>query len=947
MRSSLTLTLTLLAATVSAQPHDTLPITVQADRVTIGAEFVPRFSALPVIRRVPSGATVELDADSSWDYLEVAGTLRVSRTHDTTLRFVHLIVLPGGVLDVGTVADPIPCDRHVEFIVRDVPIDTTRDPFQWGNGLVNFGQQTRVGCRVTPWGEATGRLDQGATTITLAAAPSNWRVGDTLLIPDTAPATPSPRGVVDGITRHETPVTIAAISGAVITLSKGLDFEHAPIVDPQGVVKLRPRVANLTRNIVLRSENPTGTRGHTVDVGMHATWNIRSNQFIALGRTRNVPFDDTSGAHIGTNQRGRYVEHHHHGGSSVNSADVDNTYQGTPTTAKWALALHGTSDTLVQDNVATDFPGAGFVTEDGNEVRNIFRHNLAAYMSGNGENGRDAVAHNCPGCEGNGFWFRGVMNTFDGNEAWNCSRGLNLFNQQQPLPLRYPSVPGGAADTNVGTDFHLKPILMTDNVVAASTVVGYELWSIRKFPNVRMVAANNFDKNIISVQGEGSIDTYLVTPTVICAVGKHEYGVHASQGYTGSFDLEGGQIAGCRVGISEGGGKYGMNITGATLQNEINMDFLPPQGVSTFTNVQHVPLPGFPHQYILFNSRFDFGWSGTGPTPQLGFSPYIPQRGSPYVIKNWQGTGQDFRLFYRQSLGSKPSWPSGPYYDSWNTPVVGLTMQQAWDTYGLSFGGDVLKESDAVELDGIVGGYARAGLAVPYGPPRAIVTFPTMRAPALGPSLDDPALTKSVKIYALLTGDPDAASDVMMASVDGEKPRMIGPGLTPEQGGKLDDRSFQVTGRYAAPGLHTIKVWRTQKNAPGVLLAGSEYTSQYCVGPLTNCGTEPPQPPPPPSSRPTVLAPDVVHRAQSAAIAGITAAGLAIGSVTTVASTSAAVDHVISEEPAAGASVATGSTVNLPVSSGAPPPAGTRFRLCVVDMAGTLSRCVEFTVPGQ
>src|SRR6476659_4212571 len=108
MRSSLTLTLTLLAATVSAQPHDTLPITVQADRVTIGAEFVPRFSALPVIRRVPSGATVELDADSSWDYLEVAGTLRVSRTHDTTLRFVHLIVLPGGVLDVGTVADPIP-----------------------------------------------------------------------------------------------------------------------------------------------------------------------------------------------------------------------------------------------------------------------------------------------------------------------------------------------------------------------------------------------------------------------------------------------------------------------------------------------------------------------------------------------------------------------------------------------------------------------------------------------------------------------------------------------------------------------------------------------------------------------------------------------------------------------------------------------------------------------
>ena len=58
-------------------------------------------------------------------------------------------------------------------------------------------------------------------------------------------------------------------------------------------------------------------------------------------------------------------------------------------------------------------------------------------------------------------------------------------------------------------------------------------------------------------------------------------------------------------------------------------------------------------------------------------------------------------------------------------------MQQSWDKYGLSFGGDVLKEGEAVELDGVVKGLAREGLGVKDGPPRAIVTFPTMRENAI------------------------------------------------------------------------------------------------------------------------------------------------------------------------------------------------------------------------
>ena len=98
-------------------------------------------------------------------------------------------------------------------------------------------------------------------------------------------------------------------------------------------------------------------------------------------------------------------------------------------------------------------------------------------------------------------------------------------------------------------------------------------------------------------------------------------------------------------------------------------------------------------------------------------------------------------------------------------------MLQSWEQFGLSFGGDVLKESEAIQLDGVIDGYARAGLGVAFSPPRAIVTFPTMRAPAVGPDGRHPSVTGYVRISAVLTGDPNAASDIMMFSVDGEPPR--------------------------------------------------------------------------------------------------------------------------------------------------------------------------------
>jgi len=781
-------------------------VRVDPDGVRFGNEFLPRRTDLPRTLIVPSKQIVELPEDATYDYIEVAGTLKVSRARNTITRFITMVVLPGGTLDVGTQADPVPCNLQVEFIIRDVPLDTAKDPFQWGNGLINFGRQTRVGCHKTAFSESAGAIVAGATTLTLAAPPIGWQVGDELLIPDTAPVTVKPR--------REATVTIASISDSTLMLSKGLDFAHDNIVDPKGSVVLRPRVANLTRNIVVRSENPRGSRGHTVDIGHGAAWDIRYNQFMGLGRTQNVAHDDTllADTHVGTNQRGKYTEHHHHAQSSVGGADVGNVYlaAGDPI-GKWGLVVHGTSDALIEENIALDFPGAGFVTEDGYEVRNMFRKNLAVGSAGNGVDPNVNADKNCPGCEGTGFWFRGVKNTIEANEGWNNRAGMMLFNQQQP-DGSYPRVPGGPADTPFvhGTSATTMPILMTGNVAAANTGNGFEMWATPRFPQDNLVAANNLVQ-VFAVVSE-HVGVWLRNPRVICQLDRREIGVHSSQAYVGDFELMGGEIAGCRIGVYDGGALNLFRVTGTVLQNEVNIDRLPLS--ATLENVTHVPLANYPHKYILMGDGAV--WDGTGPLPRIGVSHWQYQRGSRLVIKNWQGTGQDYLLFYAQSLANSPAWYSGGVEHIFNTPVEGLTMQQSWDKFGLSYDGDVLKESEAIRLDGVINGFARAGLSVTLGPARAVVTYPTMREPAVIEG-------NYIRIHALLTGDPNAASRVMMVSVDGDHPQEMW-----DPPGENDDRSFITN--HISPGTHEVKVWRTQKGDPKKALEGSTFIAHYCVG---------------------------------------------------------------------------------------------------------------------
>lgn len=806
------------AAASSAAVH----VSVEPGRVRIGAqEFVPRFTDLPRVLVVKAGEEVTLPADSTWDAIEVAGTLKVSRTHDTTVRFTHLMILPGGVLDAGTEADPVL--RRVEFIVRDVPIDTAKDPYQWGNGLVNFGRQTRVGrALVRTWTELAEDAPAGATTLQLVV-PEGWQVGDELLLPDSRQPG-SGRSQTQAIRRERT-VRIAAISGNMVTLSKPLDFEHLAITDPDGAVVLRPRVANLSRNIVLRSENPGGTPGHTANVGHQASWDIRYNQFVGLGRTRNENVnnarEESRRTYTGTNQIGRYADHDHHG-QGFGSRSIGNSYQGHPR-GKWARVVHGTHDSLVEENVCTDFPGGCFVTEDGYEVRNVFRRNVAAYATGNGIGATGNIderrRNDCAGCEGAGFWFRGLINVIEGNEAWNNVTGITLFNRSHKA-APFPSVPGGSADSPLAPRTAV-PVSFRGNVTVGNNVTGLEYWSVPRFPAEDHVSAHNRQRQVWLATSNSNYG-FFRNVALIGAEGRSEC-LATSQAYAQGLEVDGGSMKGCEEGVTRGGAIQYLRLRGLVLQNRTNVTFGGFPNESVLENLRHLPLGENPKRYIAFGDGFI--WQAPdGPFPggRLKFSNYVSQRGSRHLVKNWQGTGENYLLFELQQKRSTDAWVANWLQRElpccgveFFTPEAGLTMGQAWDKYGLAYRGDVVADEEAVELDGLVNGVARPGQDVRLGPPRAVMTFPNMLNPAIVERDSDG--TPHVQLHVILTGNPTSATDQALIAIDGKNT------FTHSSRGAIGSTPSTAV----SPGIHTVTTWRV--DSKGRKVDGSELTFRYFI----------------------------------------------------------------------------------------------------------------------
>jgi hypothetical protein len=292
-------------------------------------------------------------------------------------------------------------------------------------------------------------------------------------------------------------------------------------------------VANLTRSVVFRSENPAGTRAHTYFNRYADVW-LKHAAFVEMGRTKGTPLDSTRRNErgqiekIGTNQIGRYPVHFHHcqgpRAKGKRAADdpamagheseyaTDNTLLTAPpmtdpapenTTVveakddpkepksryqfecvgnvvwsanpitRWGITVHQSHYGLIADNVVVCCAGSGIVTEDGNETGNIFENNFVSHVTGEG---RPDGRQNEIGFEGSAYWFRGPNNIVRNNQAYDAQDGYIYYARFASKSFRYPTIPGESASFPIDpTHF---PILEFRGNEVCGCRVGFSAWWI-------------------------------------------------------------------------------------------------------------------------------------------------------------------------------------------------------------------------------------------------------------------------------------------------------------------------------------------------------------------------------------------------------------------------------------------------------------------------------------
>ena len=449
--------------------------------------------------RIAAAHTVTINDTAAVAYtIAVDGKLAFATGVNTRLKVTNLQVMAGemgmgtpGVLEIGTAAAPVAAGVTAEIVIANSPLGgSVADPEQFGTGLMVLGRMTAHGTPRTPtFVRVAAEPRAGGTTLVLSEAVSGWQPGDRIVLPDTRhmKETETTGGGWINLVNQWEERTIQSISadGRTLTLNAALTYDHLGARDLNGVLDFLPHVGNLARNVIIRSESATGTRGHTIATHM-ANVDIRYALFRDLGRTTYLPLNATS------NHIGRYPVHMHHlSGPLPTPANgyqftfVGNAVDGgsAETRFKWGVAVHGTHYGLVQDNVVYNYNGAAIATEDGSESFNVFDHNFV--MRGMGEpNDSVSEARMAMGTEGVGFWFRGPNNYVRNNVAANFQNPTTEAAYGFVIQLRFlgniavPNSKGAMDSTQFTTrNGNNMPVLQFENNEAYGAMQGgFTLW---------------------------------------------------------------------------------------------------------------------------------------------------------------------------------------------------------------------------------------------------------------------------------------------------------------------------------------------------------------------------------------------------------------------------------------------------------------------------------------
>jgi hypothetical protein len=374
--------------------------------------------------QIRTGHVVTFDIKPSKDLapavvrsIHVAGTLTFARDRDTLLRVGLLKIQPGD----DASENGFDCDAHVPTLKPGEPrpaldVGTPNEPipapYTATIRLVYFEGMDKESCPAIvccggrmdfhgaplsrTWVKLGAVAKTGSAEVTLAEPVTGWRIGDRVILTATTRQNKVKKTFRES-TRDSTATEerfVKAIDGTKLTLDQPLAYDHRC----EGAY--RGEVANLSRNVVVGSGNPSGPNGHTM-YHRHSAGSISYAEFRHLGKPGVL---------------GRYSLHYHlvgdtMRGSSVVGASIWDSGN------RW-LTIHGTNYLVVRDCVGYRSKGHGFFLEDGTEVYNVLDRNLAvqAYTAKPLPKQVFPFDKN----DGSGFWWANSQNTFTRNIACEC-----------------------------------------------------------------------------------------------------------------------------------------------------------------------------------------------------------------------------------------------------------------------------------------------------------------------------------------------------------------------------------------------------------------------------------------------------------------------------------------------------------------------------------------------
>ena len=350
---------------------------------------------------IPEGTTVRLDVSPpALQSLTINGALVFGNT-DITLTAGWIVVV--GALQAGTEVAPYTHRALITLTGTGTP--TSPDVFGMGNKVLGVGGRIELhGHARKGWTHLSQTAAAGATSIELVSNPG-WKAGDRLVL---ASSDYSPDKTDE--------VVVASVSGRTVTLAAPLKYEHyGQVVTVSGVtVDERAEVGLLTRNITIQGDTGStpGYGGHII-VLQGATAHIEGVELFQMGQR---------------GQLARYPMHWHMAG------DVSGQYfrnNSVWRTFNRCVTVHGSDNSVVENNVCYDHTGHGYFLEDGAETGNLIQGNLG--LSSRVPSGTDRLlgSDSRPAT----FWITNPDNTFRGNVAAG-SRGFGFW-------CAFPAAPTG------------------------------------------------------------------------------------------------------------------------------------------------------------------------------------------------------------------------------------------------------------------------------------------------------------------------------------------------------------------------------------------------------------------------------------------------------------------------------------------------------------------------